>query len=62
MKQGHSFTRVLNAKGQFMCCSRCGLVALSNKATQKAMQKPCIGLRDLEDEEYLKMRKQLKGK
>ncbi len=54
MKQGHSFTKVLHAKGQFMYCSRCGIVAVSNRATQKAMQKPCSGLRELTDEEYLK--------
>lgn len=50
----HSFNRTLHAKGLFVYCSRCGLVRLGNRATEKAIKKPCIGLRDLEDEEYLK--------
>jgi len=29
---------------------------MNNKATQKAIAKPCGGLRDLEDEEYLKLK------
>lgn len=60
--KGHSFTKTLKAKGQFLYCASCGLVALSNKTTQKAMQKPCIGLKELDDEQYLKLRNQLKGK
>jgi hypothetical protein len=59
--KGHAFTKTLKAKGQFLYCAGCGLVALSNKATQRAMQKPCIGLKELDDEQYLKLRNQLKG-
>ncbi len=53
--QGHNFNRNLNAKGMFVYCGRCGLVKLGNRATQKAINKPCGGLRDLEDDEYLKV-------
>ena len=42
----------------FLSCGRCGLIKLGNKATQKAVNKGCGGLRDLEDDDYLK----LKGK
>jgi len=36
----YSFTfRVLN----YQVCSKCGLIALKNKATQKEMSKPCKG-------------------
>jgi hypothetical protein len=42
----------------FLYCGRCGLVRLGNKATQKVLNKPCVGLRELDDDEYLK----LKGK
>lgn len=52
--QGHNFNRVLNAKGMFAYCGRCGLIRLGNRATQKAISKSCIGLRELSDEEYLK--------
>ena len=52
---GHNYNRTLHAKGLFVYCSRCGLVKLGNRATAKAIQKPCGGLRDLEDEEYLKI-------
>lgn len=52
--QGHSFTRTLHAKGMFVYCNKCGLIRLGNRATQKAINKPCGGLRDLEDDEYLK--------
>lgn len=38
--KGHPFTKTLKAKGQFLYCASCGLVALSNKATQKAIPKP----------------------
>ncbi len=51
---GHNFNRTLNAKGLFVYCGRCGLIKLGNRATTKAVQKPCGGLRDLDDEEYLK--------
>jgi hypothetical protein len=53
--QVHNFNRNLNAKGMFVYCGRCGLVKLGNRATQKAINKPCGGLRDLEDDEYLKV-------
>lgn len=52
--QGHVFNRTLHAKGLFVYCNRCGLIKLGNRATQKAVAKPCGGLRDLDDEEYLK--------
>jgi hypothetical protein len=55
---GHNFNRTMHAKGMFMYCGRCGLIRLGNRATQKAIAKPCGGLRDLDDEQYLK----LKGK
>lgn len=51
---GHNFNRTLNAKGMFVYCGRCGLIKLGNRATAKAVTKPCGGLRDLDDEEYLK--------
>lgn len=54
--QGHNFNRTLNAKGSFIYCGRCGLIRLGNRATQKAISKPCFGLRDLDDEEYLKIK------
>lgn len=38
----------------YMYCGRCGLIRLNNRATQKAINKGCGGLRDLDDEEYLK--------
>lgn len=50
----HSFTRTLKAKGMFVYCNRCGLVMLHNRATEKAIKKGCAGLRDLDDDEYLK--------
>jgi hypothetical protein len=56
--QGHNFNRKLNTVGMFLYCGRCGLVRLGNKATAKAINKGCEGLRDLDDEQYLK----LKGK
>jgi len=60
--QGHVFNRTLHAKGMFMYCNRCGLVRLNNRATEKQINRPCIGLRELEDEEYLKLKTKLKGK
>jgi len=60
--QGHVFNRTLHAKGMFMYCNRCGLIRLNNRATEKQINKPCIGLRELEDEEYLKLQGQMKGK
>ena len=53
--QPHNFNRTMNAKGMFVYCGRCGLVRLGNRATQKAINQPCGGLRDLEDDEYLKV-------
>lgn len=53
---GHNFNRTMHAKGMFMYCGRCGLIRLGNRATQKAIAKPCGGLRDLDDEQYLKLR------
>ena len=53
---GHNFSGVLKAKGLFVYCNRCGLVRLNNRATEKQINKPCIGLRDLDDEEYLKLK------
>ncbi len=38
----------------FMYCCKCGLIMLGNKATRKAINKGCQGLRDLDDEEYLR--------
>lgn len=60
--QGHNFNKTLHAKGMFVYCSRCGLINLGNRATEKARNKPCVGLRELEDEEYLKLKSMLKGK
>jgi hypothetical protein len=54
--QTHNFNRTMHAKGMFVYCGRCGLVRLGNKATQKAINKGCGGLRDLDDEEYLKLK------
>ena len=51
---GHNFNRKLNTVGAFMYCGKCGLIMLGNRATQKAVNKPCGGLRDLDDDEYLK--------
>lgn len=54
----HAFTRTLHAKGLFVYCNKCGIIRLNNKATEKVVAKPCRGTRDLDDDEYLK----LKGK
>lgn len=54
--QQHSFNRTMHAKGLFMYCNRCGLIRLNNRATQKAINKGCVGLRDLDDDEYLKLK------
>ena len=53
--QGHNFNRKLHCVGMFLHCARCGLIKLGNKATQKAINKGCGGLRDLDDDEYLKI-------
>jgi hypothetical protein len=55
--QGHNFNRKLNTTGMFIYCGKCGLIKLGNKATQKAINKPCGGLRELDDEEYQKIKK-----
>jgi hypothetical protein len=52
----------LHAKGMFVYCNNCGLIRLNNRATEKQINKPCVGLRELEDEEYLKLKGQLRGK
>jgi len=52
---GHNFNRKLHTTGMFLYCGRCGLIRLGNKASQKAIAKPCGGLRELDDEEYLKV-------
>jgi hypothetical protein len=57
----HNFNRKLNTVGMFIYCGKCGLVRLGNKATQKAITKPCGGLRDLDDEAYLKVRGKKNG-
>lgn len=54
--QGHNFNRKLHTVGMYLYCGRCGLVRLGNKATERAIKKPCIGLRELDDEEYLKLK------
>ena len=51
---GHNFNRKLHCTGMFIYCGRCGLIRLNNRPTQKAINKPCPGLRDLDDEQYLK--------
>ncbi len=56
METGHNFTRKLNCTGMYLYCCKCGLIRLGNKASQKAINKPCGGLRDLDDEAYLKAR------
>ena len=38
------------------------LVRLGNRATEKQINKACIGARELEDEEYLRIKGNLKGK
>lgn len=58
MNNNHNFTGVLHAKGMFTYCKKCGIIRLGNRATEKAINKPCAGARDLDDEEYVK----LKGK
>lgn len=52
----HAFTRTMSAKGMFVYCNKCGLIRLHNRATEKAISKPCKGLRDLDDEEYMKVK------
>ena len=47
--QGHNFNRTLHAKGMFVYCGRCGLIRLGNRATEKQINKACIGARELED-------------
>ena len=56
MNSGHNFNRKLHCTGMYLYCAKCGLIRMNNKATQKAIAKPCGGLRDLEDEEYLKLK------
>lgn len=56
MSAGHNFNRKLHTVGMFLYCGKCGLVRLGNKATAKAIAKPCGGLRELDDEEYLKIK------
>lgn len=53
---GHNFNRKLHTIGAFMYCGKCGLIMLGNRATQKAIAKPCGGLRELDDDEYLKVK------
>ena len=60
--QGHNFNRTLHTFGMFVYCNNCGLIRLNNRATEKQINKPCIGLRELEDEEYLKLKGQMKGR
>ncbi len=60
--QGHNFSKTLHAKGMFVYCARCGLVRLGNRATEKQVNKSCIGLRELEDEEYLRLSNMIKGR
>lgn len=57
MSAPHSFTRKLHTTGMFIYCGKCGLVRLGNKATMKAVARPCGGLRDLDDDQYLKATK-----
>ena len=59
--QGHNFNRTLHAKGMFVYCGRCGLIRLGNRATEKQINKDCVGARELEDEEYLRLKGQMKG-
>lgn len=60
--QGHNFNRTLHAKGMFVYCGRCGLVRLGNRATEKQINKAYVGARELEDEEYIRVKGQMKGK
>jgi hypothetical protein len=60
--KGHNFNRTLHAKGMFVYCNNCGLILLNNRSTEKQINKPCVGLRELEDEEYLKLKGQMKGR
>lgn len=39
--QKHSFKKINGFK--WSVCSRCDLVALKNKATEKAIAQPCVG-------------------
>lgn len=59
--QGHNFNRKLHTVGMFLYCGRCGLVRLGNKATAKAINKGCDGARELDDEEYLKLKGRKNG-
>lgn len=54
--KAHNFNGVLHAKGMFVYCKGCGLVKLGNRESVKAAEKPCQGLRDLDDEQYLKLK------
>ena len=54
MSAGHNFNRKLHCVGAFLYCGKCGLIRLGNRESQKAYNKPCGGLRELDDEEYLK--------
>jgi uncharacterized C2H2 Zn-finger protein len=54
--QGHSFNRKLHCTGMYLYCGRCGLIKLGNKESTKAANKACGGLRELDDEEYLKLK------
>jgi hypothetical protein len=48
----HVFDKLPKAKKEkhsripWVCCRRCGLVAIRNKTTEQAIRKPCPGLDD----------------
>lgn len=50
--KSHAFDKLPKAKKEkhgripYVCCTRCGLVALRNRVTELAMRKPCAGLDD----------------
>lgn len=50
--KSHAFEKLPKAKKEkhsripWVCCTRCGLVAIRNRATERAMRKACVGLDD----------------
>lgn len=51
MNPPHNFSRTIGKNGTFRYCPRCGLIALSNDATRKAIQKGCYEALLIEKEE-----------
>lgn len=54
---GQNSNRVLRVKGRHVCCCECGLVHLGNKTSIGVELKLCKGLKNLENEEYFRVKR-----